>query len=62
MLKIIFQVEESPTALRQFDLPLCCNKQTPWPDRAGRKLSAPASFWADLLVEQMHGPLRKKIK
>lgn len=29
-------------------------------NRAGGKLSAPSSFWAHLLVEQMQGPSRKK--
>lgn len=61
MLKIIFQTEESPPELWQFDV-LSLLKP---PDSVTRieqeeNCQYHLSFWAHLLVEQMHGPSRKQ--
>lgn len=61
MLKIIFQTEESPPELRQFDVLSLLKPpdSVTWIEQE-ENCQYHLPFWAHLLVEQMHGPSRKQ--
>lgn len=61
MLKIIFQTEESPPELRQFDVLSLLKPadSVTWIEQE-ENCQYHLPFGAHLLVEQMHGPSRKQ--